>query len=257
MPKPEFEDPEIWEKLYSAEEDQIAQGATEHSWTEGEDGEGEFDRKVLASCKGKEVLDIGCGTGEFTFEIAATARRVAGIDFSERALKKALQHLESRKLGNVEFRRSKADRLPYPEGSFDLVVSRRGPATDTDESLREAYRVLRKGGRLITQEIGERDKQNWALAFGRGQMLGKESVAMELRKRLAHAGFRDITLEEFETNEYFEGIQDLLMRIENSPIIPDFDRKLDEHHVQEVAKLFMTPKGIMTNAHRVLVSATR
>ncbi|TMI37912.1 hypothetical protein E6H26_02025 [Candidatus Bathyarchaeota archaeon] len=64
-------------------------------------------------------------------------------------------------------------------------------------------------------------------------------------------------MEEFEANEYFATIQDILMRLENSPIIPDFDKELDEGHVQEIANLFTTPKGIKTNTHRVLVRAEK
>ncbi len=115
----------------------------------------------------------------------------------------------------------KADQLPYPDESFDLAISRRGPASDIIESTTEAYRVLRKGGQLMLQEIGERDKQNWARIFGRGQMYpATVKVAVELEKRLAHAGFEEIVAEEFEANEYFASNQDALMRLENSPIIP-------------------------------------
>lgn len=258
MPRPEFEEQEIWEKLYVAEENQLAEGALEKSWTVGEDGEGEFDRRVLASAKDKDVIDIGCGTGEFTLEIAATARHVAGIDFSKRAVRKALENLQSKKLTKVEFRLSQADKLPYSEESFDLAISRRGPATDTRDSIKEAYRVLRKGGQLMVQDIGERDKQNWAHVFGRGQIyLATATISEELEQMLTDAGFRDIRMEEFAANEYFVTIQDVLMRLENSPIIPNFDKKLDDYHVQEIARQFTTPKGIRTNTHRVLIRATK
>jgi len=258
LPKREFEDQEIWENLYAAEEGQLAAGVIERSWTETEDGERTFDRRVLASAKGRDVIDIGCGTGEFTLEIAASASTVAGIDFSERALKKALERLQSEKTFNVEFNLSRADKLPYPSESFDLAISRRGPAADTTESIGESYRVLRKNGEILLQEIGERDKQNWAQVFGRGQIYpGTEKVSTELEKKLAREGFRNISVEEFEANEYFATIQDILMRLENSPIIPDFDKELDEGHVQEIANLFTTPKGIKTNTHRVLVRAEK
>lgn len=258
MPRPEFEDREVWENLYEAEGNQLAAGAEEHSWTDGEDGEREFDRRVLASVKGKDVVDIGCGTGEFTLQVAALARRVSAIDFSERAIKKAAESLGHGKSANVEFRLAPAGKLPFPRESFDLAISRRGPATDTSQSLREVYRVLRKGGRLVTQEIGERDKHNWAQVFGRGQMYAcTMKVAVELEKRLSHTGFRNIRIEEFEANEYFATIQDALMRLENSPIIPDFDREHDAPHIQEVVARFMTPRGIRTSTHRVLVDATK
>ncbi len=258
MPKPEFKEERIWEKLYAAEEDQLAAGKQEHSRTEGEDGEREFDRRVIASAKNRDVIDIGCGTGEFALEIALIARTVAGIDFSRRALSKALKNRESGKMGNVEFKFSRADKLPYQTESFDLAVSRRGPALDTDESAREAYRVLRKGGELLAQEIGERDKRNWAECFGRGQMYpANVKVVVELKKRLSNANFTAINIDEFEANEYFATIQDVLMRLENSPIIPDFDREIDDHYVKEIAKRFTTTNGILTSTHRVLVRAVK
>ena len=70
-------------------------------------------------------------------------------------------------------------------------------------------------------------------------------------------GFKDISVEEFEANEYFATINDVLMRLEDSPIVPNFDRELDKDHVQEIVKQFTTPKGIMTNSQRVLVRATK
>jgi SAM-dependent methyltransferase len=258
LPRPEFEEQEVWERLYAADENQLAAGMEEHSWTEGEDGEGEFDRRVIASAKNKDVIDIGCGTGEFSFKLSTVATMVAGVDFSKRALKKAFLNQQSLRASNVEFALSAADRIPYSEGSFDLAISRRGPALDTEESTREAYRVLRKGGELVAQEIGERDKQNWARVFGRGQMYPATArIAIELEKKLTDAGFGNISVDEFEANEYFASIQDVLMRLENSPIIPDFKRELDDEHLRGIAKKFTTTKGIQTSTHRVLIKATK
>ncbi|TMI26613.1 hypothetical protein E6H24_02445 [Candidatus Bathyarchaeota archaeon] len=201
MPRREFDDEEVWEKLYAADENQLATGRIERSSTEGEDGEREFERRVLASVKGRDVIDIGCGTGEFTLEIAA--------------------------------------------------------ATRTD-SIREACRVLKKNGQLMLEEIGERDKQNWAQVFGRGQMYSRTNkVSTELKEKLAREGFRNISVDEFEAIEYFATIQDVLMRLENSPIIPNFDKEFDARHVQEIVKRFTASKGIKTNTHRVLITAVK
>jgi ubiquinone/menaquinone biosynthesis C-methylase UbiE len=258
LPRPAFDAQEIWEKLYAAEDIHEAGGLRERSWTEGEDGEREFDRRVLAAAKNRDVIDIGCGTGEFSLEIAARARRVAGIDFSERALRKAQENLQSKKLANVEFKHSPADNIPYADQGFDLAISRRGPATDTIDSTREVYRVLRRGGQLMVQAMGQRDKQNWIQVFSRGGIFpGTAEFDSELEKRLVHVGFRDVNVEEFEANEYFESIQDVLIRLEDSPIVPDFDKDLDKQYVQEIVKLFTTPKGIRTNSQRVLIRATK
>jgi ubiquinone/menaquinone biosynthesis C-methylase UbiE len=258
LSRPEFEQREVWERLYSAEETQLAEGAVERSWTEGEDGEQEFDRRVLASVVDKDVIDIGCGTSEFTLEMAVKARRVAGIDFSQRALATSQRNLELRRLKNVEFKLARADNLPFDSATFDLAISRRGPAIDTIDSAKEVYRVLNKGGRLMVQEIGERDKQNWTEIFGgRGQMQGVRSASVEFRKRLEKVGFNNIRVDEFEANEFFATIQDVLIRMENSPIVPDFSRERDKHLLQKIEQQFKTHRGIITNTHRVLLSATK
>ena len=154
--------------------------------------------------------------------------------------------------------RSRADKLAYPEERFDLAISRRGPAADTADSIREACRVLKKNGQLMLEEIGERDKQNWAQVFGRGQMYSRTNkVSTELKEKLAREGFRNISVDEFEAIEYFATIQDVLMRLENSPIIPNFDEEFDARHVQEIVKRFTASKGIKTNTHRVLITAVK
>jgi ubiquinone/menaquinone biosynthesis C-methylase UbiE len=255
---PESDEQEIWEGLYAAEEEHQARGEVERSWTEGEDGEMEFDRRVLASAKGKDVIDIGCGAGEFTLEIAAIATKVAAIDLSKRALKKAFENLQSKKLTNTEFRLARADQLPFSNESFDLAISRRGPAFDTSESVKEVYRVLREGGQVMVQGIGEGDKQNWIQVFGRGQVHpATGEFRTEWKEMLTRAGFKDIKVEKFEANEYFASVNDVLLRLEDSPIVPNFDRKLDKNHVEEIVKRFTTPKGVRTNTQRVLVNAAK
>jgi ubiquinone/menaquinone biosynthesis C-methylase UbiE len=202
----------------------------------------EFDRRVLASAKGKDVIDIGCGAGEFTLEVAAIARKIAGIDFSERAPKKAFENLQSTKLTNTEFRLARADQLPFSKESFDLAISRRGPAFDTSESVKEVYRVLR-AGQVMVQGIGEGDKQNWIQVFGRDQVYpATGEFRAEWKEALTRAGFKDINVEKFEANEYFASINDVLLRLEDSPIVPNFDRELDKNHVEEILKRFYHPE---------------
>ena len=139
-----------------------------------------------------------------------------------------------------------------------MAISRRGPALDTSESIREVYRVLTKGGHVMVQGIGDSDKQNWVQVFGRGQVYpATAEFHPELNEMLTNVGFKDVSVEEFEANEYFASVQDVLLRLEDSPIVPDFDRELDKHHIQELVKQFTTPKGIRTNSHRVLIRATK
>ena len=257
MPDIGYEDKDFWDRLYTAEEEQEEKGLTEDSWVEGEDGERLFDQLVLEAAQGKDVVDVGCGQGEFTLEIARVARLVVGIDFAPRAIAGALRRMKGKESPNVEFRRAEANSIPYPDESFDLAVSRRGPATDSLESRNEAFRVLRRGGRLLETTIGERNMLNWGQVFGRGQIDPRVKVSEAKRKLLLAAGFRRVDVEEFEAPEYFHAIKDVIMRLENSPILPDYDPQADAGRLREIERRFRTRKGIETNSHRVIIKATK
>jgi len=254
----EYEDKGLWKKFYAMEEAQKTEGLEEHYWVEGEDGRELFDRMVIEAVKGKEALDVGCGSGEFTLAVAASAEKVVGLDFSERAIAKAVENRSSKAVRNVEFRLAEAHELPFPSGSFDVVISRRGPATDSSKTIREVYRVLRKGGQLMEITIGEKDKLNWKEIFGKGQNYPfKEKVAAEKQRLLARVGFTKINTQEFEATEYFGSIKDVVMRLETAPILSDFDKETYKPQVKQIEKTFTTAKGIRTNRHRVIVIATK
>ena len=253
-----YEDKALWEKFYAIEEAQKKEGLEEHYWVEGDDGRELFDRMVIEAVKGKEALDVGCGSGEFTLALAASAKKVVGLDFSEKAMAKAVENRSSKVVRNVEFRLAEAHELPFPSGSFDVVISRRGPATDSSKTIREVYRVLRKSGQLMEITIGERDKLNWKEIFGKGQNYPfKEKVSAEKQRLLARVGFTKINTQEFEATEYFGSIKDVVMRLETAPILSDFDKETYKPQVKQIEKTFATAKGIRTNRHRVIVIATK
>ncbi|GFN22064.1 MAG: class I SAM-dependent methyltransferase [Thermoanaerobacteraceae bacterium] len=106
---------------------------------------------------GMEILDIGCGTGNFSLELARRGARVTGIDVSEPMLQRAREKA-AREGVSIRFLRSDARRLPFPDESFDAVVSVTALefVPDLRAALQEAYRVLRAGGRLVVGVIGGR-----------------------------------------------------------------------------------------------------
>ncbi|MBA3914042.1 MAG: bifunctional demethylmenaquinone methyltransferase/2-methoxy-6-polyprenyl-1,4-benzoquinol methylase UbiE [Acidobacteriales bacterium] len=104
-----------------------------------------------------QVLDLCCGTGDMTSALqrrAAESARLCGVDFSHTMLTRAYEKGAGSGLRWIE-----ADglRLPFPDGSFDLVTAAFGfrNLADYDAGLREIGRVLREGGECGILDFGE------------------------------------------------------------------------------------------------------
>ncbi len=190
--------------------------------------------------------------------MAGTAVEVVGVDFSREAISRALENVARSVETNVRVQLVDADTLSFPDGSFDVVVSRRGPVTDTLKKLSEGYRVLKKGGLLMEITIGEQDKQNLARIFGRGQMAAvEEKVSLSRDKMLRRVGFHVIEIREYLATEIFGTIQDLTIRLKDSPIVPDFDVDKDKKSLELIETKFKTDKGIATQVHRITIVARK
>jgi SAM-dependent methyltransferase len=242
--------PEYWDKKWA-----FGEHRRERVVLDGSDGEEEFDQELHDSTVRKIVLDEGCGSGVFTLKIARSASRIRGIDASTIALRLAERNLKRSRLSNVDFRLGDARHLPFPDNSFDVVYSRRGPGSDNIRTLVEAYRVLRKKAVFMEITIGERDKQNLARIFGRGQMLHvKGQVSTTKRAMMEKAGFSRVVTRDYLATEVFKGMPDLLVRLQSAPIIPSFHLRRDRVFLDRVEKECMTDQGIETPVHRVVLT---
>lgn len=243
-----------WNRKWSLRE----RGLRENVTLDGSDGEEIFDRDVEKRVRRKEVLDVGCGPGEFALRVSKRARSVVGIDVSEKALELAKRNLAVSGLSNVKFRFGDVYNLPFQDEHFDLVYSRRGPASVDRHSLAEVFRVLRKGGRFMEITIGERDKQNIVEIFGRGQMKGfRGQVSTVKRRWLSEAGFRNIVAKDYLATEVFHTLDDFVIRLRTAPIIPSFDVKRDKALLNAVEERCMTDRGLETPVHRVVLIARK
>ena len=93
---------------------------------------------------GKKVLEIGCGTGEFTKRIAQTWADITAIDISPDLLEIARETTPN---VNVRFHIQNVENLDFEDGSFDVVIgSSILHHLNLDPALKEIYRVLRSGG---------------------------------------------------------------------------------------------------------------
>ncbi len=97
-----------------------------------------------------DALDVGCGTGFLSFELVARGHRVTGVDFAAAMIAEARRKAVERSV-SIRLEEADAEQLPFPPGSFDLVISRHLLWTlpHPEAAIDEWVRVLRPGGRLI------------------------------------------------------------------------------------------------------------
>src|SRR5947208_6160119 len=152
---------------------------------------------------GEVVLDLGSGGG---IDVLLSARRVGptgkayGLDMTDEML--ALANENKRKAGaeNVEFLKGEIEHIPLPDNSVDVIISNCVINLSADKArvLREAFRVLKPGGRFAVSDVVVRGeappevRRNMELWIG---CVAGALEEMEYRDLLADAGFRRIEVE--------------------------------------------------------------
>jgi len=164
---------------------------------------------ALADLKpGETVLDLGSGGG---IDVLLSARRVGptgkayGLDMTDEMLALARENQRKAGVTNVEFLQGTIEEIPLPDASVDVIISNCviNLSADKDRVLREAFRVLKPGGRFAVSDIVMR--RELPDAVRRSVELWAGCVAGALRERdyvmkLSAAGFGDVSLE--VTREY-------------------------------------------------------
>jgi ubiquinone/menaquinone biosynthesis C-methylase UbiE len=152
---------------------------------------------------GETVLDLGSGGG---IDVLLSARRVGpagkayGLDMTDEML--ALANENKRKAGikNVEFLKGEIENIPLPENSVDVIISNCviNLSADKDRVLREAFRVLKPGGRFAVSDVVTRGSVPPEIRKSVLLWIGCMAGALEeneYRAKLAAAGFREIEIE--------------------------------------------------------------
>jgi arsenite methyltransferase len=152
---------------------------------------------------GQTVLDLGSGGG---IDVLLSARRVGpagkvyGVDMTDEMLELARANQLKAGVTNVEFLKGAIEAVPLPDRSVDVVISNCviNLSTDKDAVLREAFRVLKPGGRLAVSDVVVRGEVAADVRRNMELWIGCIAGALEEREyasRLSAAGFVDIEIE--------------------------------------------------------------
>lgn len=102
-----------------------------------------------------QVLDLGCGAGHVSFQVAPLVKAVTAYDLSEQMLTVVATAATDRGLHNITTRQGVAESLPFADASFDAVLSRYSAHhwQDLEQALREVHRVVKPGGMAIFADV--------------------------------------------------------------------------------------------------------
>jgi arsenite methyltransferase len=152
---------------------------------------------------GEIVLELGFGGG---IDVLLSAQRVGptgkayGLDMTDEMLTLAEDNRRTSGITNVEFLRGEIENIPLPDNSVDVVISNCviNLSADKDRVLREAFRVLRPGGRLAVSDVvttrAMLPEIRQCVLFWVGCVAGALEEG-EYRNKLAAAGFEEIDVE--------------------------------------------------------------
>ncbi|HXC30216.1 MAG TPA: arsenite methyltransferase [Stellaceae bacterium] len=171
--------------------------------------------QAIASLKpGEVVIDLGSGAGFDCFlaaEQVGAGGRVIGVDMTHEMLAKARANAAAIGVANVEFRLGELEHLPVADNTADVIISNCviNLVPDKAQVFREAFRVLKPGGRIAVSDVvntaplSDKLRADPALLCG---CIGGAVPAAQIGAWLAEAGFIEVRVEEKpESRELIQG----------------------------------------------------
>jgi len=242
-----------------------------------------FDAAALRP--GEHVLDVGCGDGVTSVEAAGLVESggaVVGVDISGPMLDLARRRADDAGVTNVAFLEADAQTHPFPDGTFDVVISRFGVMffADPRAAFANLARSLRPHGRLVLVCWQEPTKIEWAALaigaaathlgppdFGPPGAPGPFAMAdgTRLRRVLEAAGFRDVAMDAVtRPHRVGKDLEDVVTFITSMDETQSLFAGKPAHRVaaavqgiREALAPYASPEGVVTDATAWLVSARR
>ena len=239
---------------------------------------------TAAIAPGERVLDVGCGNGLTSRDAARAAGEqgeVLGVDLSGPMLALATQLAKDEGLGNVRFEQGDAQVYPFPNGAFDLVMSRFGVMFfgDPVAAFTNIASAVRPGGRLVMAIWGPVPDNEWITALLDAVALGRVlpspppgapgpfSLADQNHTRsvLTEAGFTDVAFDRSEHSAHFgSDAEDAFGFISQLNVLQTMMEDLDEptrakgfENLRATVAAHETPDGVVFRSASWVVSARK
>lgn len=218
--------------------DKIAKklGGYKKNWNsskKGISGEDIFEERLIENLpKYENVLDIGCGHGDFTIKMAQYARNIIGMDFSEEMIKCANKYLLENNVINVKFYHGNIKEVNnLKENEFDFIYDRRGPT-----SIINNHSCLKPGGIIF----------------------GIHSAKLDIVKnKLCKNEFIDIHIEEFQAKEYFDDEYEFAKYLSRIPGNKDYIDLENKKELKELVKQHTCEGNIVVKEWRYIWKAKK
>ena len=224
---------------------------------EGVDVDLFYIKEVLKRSKERgKVLDIGTGTAHIPIELLRRGSHleIFAIDLSEASLRIAKEN--SSGVESIHILRADGYSLPFRESAFDEVIVRLAP-----HSIREAYRVLKRGGWYIHRACGEYNCRkeihevfgDRALPYAEASWWRTTSGRLERYKK---RGFSQVYEISFHVRRYYT-LDQIIMEMRFNPIVRDFDPEKDRSKLEELKRRYGTEKGIRITGYPLIIFAQK
>ena len=151
--------------------------------------------------EGDVVLDLGSGAGIdvlLASQLVGESGKAIGIDMTPQMIEKARKNATEADAKNVEFRLGEIEAMPVEDNSVDWIVSNCviNLSPDKDKVFREAYRVLKPGGRLLVSDIVANHMPEWlkSVVSAWASCISGALPEDQYLDSIRHAGFEDVNV---------------------------------------------------------------